>query len=76
MGTIISDWGGIFELEIDRKARIMARVSRKPNIYIYIYPAIFLPLNHEGQANLDHKNKYKVVLLAYFCSCGGVRSTS
>jgi hypothetical protein len=37
MGTIISDWGGIFELEIDRKARIMARVSRKPNIYIYIY---------------------------------------
>ncbi|TYJ38615.1 hypothetical protein E1A91_A04G003900v1, partial [Gossypium mustelinum] len=33
-GTIISDWGGRLELEIDRKARIWARVSRKQKISI------------------------------------------
>jgi len=28
-GTIISNWGGRFELEIDRKTRICAHVSWK-----------------------------------------------
>ncbi|CAH9120465.1 unnamed protein product [Cuscuta europaea] len=35
-GTIISDWGGRSELEIDRKARIWARVSRKKKISILV----------------------------------------
>nr|YP_010457254.1 RNA polymerase beta subunit [Euonymus centidens]UUA68437.1 RNA polymerase beta subunit [Euonymus centidens] len=35
-GSIISDWGGRFELEIDRKARIWARVSRKQKISILV----------------------------------------
>nr|YP_010428085.1 RNA polymerase beta subunit [Gyrinops vidalii]USN93487.1 RNA polymerase beta subunit [Gyrinops vidalii] len=35
-GTIISDWGGRFKLEIDRKARIWARVSRKQKISILV----------------------------------------
>ncbi|KAF2282413.1 hypothetical protein GH714_043902 [Hevea brasiliensis] len=35
-GTIISDWGGRVELEIDRKARIWARVSRKQKISILV----------------------------------------
>nr|YP_010621346.1 RNA polymerase beta subunit [Cuscuta epithymum]WBF90891.1 RNA polymerase beta subunit [Cuscuta epithymum] len=35
-GTIISDWGGRLELEIDRKARIWARVSRKKKISILV----------------------------------------
>nr|YP_009939950.1 RNA polymerase beta subunit [Phalaenopsis mannii]QNV49277.1 RNA polymerase beta subunit [Phalaenopsis mannii] len=34
--TIISDWGGRSELEIDRKARIWARVSRKQKISILV----------------------------------------
>nr|ADD31199.1 RNA polymerase beta subunit protein [Gonopterodendron arboreum] len=36
IGTIISDWGGRLELEIDRKARIWARVSRKQKISILV----------------------------------------
>nr|YP_008994512.1 RNA polymerase beta subunit [Hypseocharis bilobata]AGV02940.1 RNA polymerase beta subunit [Hypseocharis bilobata]AKF43096.1 RNA polymerase beta subunit [Hypseocharis bilobata] len=35
-GTIISDWGGRLELEIDRKARIWVRVSRKQKISILV----------------------------------------
>ncbi|AES93574.1 DNA-directed RNA polymerase [Medicago truncatula] len=35
-GTIMSDWGGRLELEIDRKARIWARVSRKQKISILV----------------------------------------
>nr|YP_010176630.1 RNA polymerase beta subunit [Duranta erecta]QSQ72388.1 RNA polymerase beta subunit [Duranta erecta] len=35
-GTIISDWGGRSELEIDRKARVWARVSRKQKISILV----------------------------------------
>nr|YP_010581394.1 RNA polymerase beta subunit [Triphyophyllum peltatum]UZT27799.1 RNA polymerase beta subunit [Triphyophyllum peltatum] len=35
-GTIISDWGGRSEFEIDRKARIWARVSRKQKISILV----------------------------------------
>jgi DNA-directed RNA polymerase subunit beta len=35
-GIIISDWGGRLELEIDRKARIWARVSRKQKISILV----------------------------------------
>jgi len=35
-GTIISDFGGRFKLEMDRKARIWARVSRKQKISILI----------------------------------------
>nr|YP_010473246.1 RNA polymerase beta subunit [Eriocaulon nepalense]UEV86225.1 RNA polymerase beta subunit [Eriocaulon henryanum]UVH66864.1 RNA polymerase beta subunit [Eriocaulon nepalense] len=35
-GTIISDWGGRSELEMDRKARIWARVSRKQKISILV----------------------------------------
>nr|ATL62760.1 RNA polymerase beta subunit [Lasianthus sp. Kainulaninen et al. 17] len=35
-GTIISDWGGRSALEIDRKARIWARVSRKQKISILV----------------------------------------
>nr|YP_010581676.1 RNA polymerase beta subunit [Cymbaria mongolica]URT60412.2 RNA polymerase beta subunit [Cymbaria mongolica] len=35
-GTIISDWGGRSELEIDRKGRIWARVSRKQKISILL----------------------------------------
>ncbi|KAF4402740.1 hypothetical protein G4B88_010192 [Cannabis sativa] len=35
-GTIISDWGGRLELEIDRKARTWARVSRKQKISILV----------------------------------------
>jgi DNA-directed RNA polymerase subunit beta len=35
-GTIISDWGGRSELEIDRKARIWARVNRKQKISILV----------------------------------------
>uniref|UniRef100_A0A3N7HMX9 DNA-directed RNA polymerase n=1 Tax=Populus trichocarpa TaxID=3694 RepID=A0A3N7HMX9_POPTR len=35
-GTIISDWGGRVELEIDKKARIWARVSRKQKISILV----------------------------------------
>nr|YP_010175946.1 RNA polymerase beta subunit [Oldenlandia diffusa]QSM35040.1 RNA polymerase beta subunit [Oldenlandia diffusa] len=35
-GTIISDWGGRSELEIDIKARIWARVSRKQKISILV----------------------------------------
>nr|YP_010475576.1 RNA polymerase beta subunit [Corydalis livida]UVH69863.1 RNA polymerase beta subunit [Corydalis livida] len=35
-GTIISDWGGRSELEIDRKSRIWARVSRKQKISILV----------------------------------------
>nr|YP_011003491.1 RNA polymerase beta subunit [Swertia marginata]WPS65795.1 RNA polymerase beta subunit [Swertia marginata] len=35
-GTIISDWGGRSELEIDRKAKIWARVSRKQKISILV----------------------------------------
>nr|UDN41383.1 RNA polymerase beta subunit [Abrophyllum ornans] len=38
-GTIISDWGGRSELEIDRKARIWARVSRKQKISILVLPS-------------------------------------
>nr|YP_010689766.1 RNA polymerase beta subunit [Ceratostigma ulicinum]WBR75391.1 RNA polymerase beta subunit [Ceratostigma ulicinum]WBR75474.1 RNA polymerase beta subunit [Ceratostigma ulicinum] len=34
--TIISDWGGRLELEIDRKARVWARVSRKQKISILV----------------------------------------
>nr|YP_009502717.1 RNA polymerase beta subunit [Paris thibetica]ASA69035.1 RNA polymerase beta subunit [Paris thibetica]QHV38823.1 DNA-directed RNA polymerase beta subunit [Paris thibetica]WCF61241.1 RNA polymerase beta subunit [Paris thibetica]WCF61929.1 RNA polymerase beta subunit [Paris thibetica]WCF63046.1 RNA polymerase beta subunit [Paris thibetica] len=34
--TIISDWGGRLELEIDGKARIWARVSRKQKISILV----------------------------------------
>nr|YP_010827900.1 RNA polymerase beta subunit [Santalum paniculatum]WFF44774.1 RNA polymerase beta subunit [Santalum paniculatum] len=34
--TIISDWGGRSELEIDRKERIWARVSRKQKISILV----------------------------------------
>nr|AKZ30113.1 RNA polymerase beta subunit [Goodenia rosea] len=34
--TIISDWGGRLKLEIDRKARIWARVSRKQKISILV----------------------------------------
>jgi DNA-directed RNA polymerase subunit beta len=40
--TIISDWGGRLELEIDRKARIWARVSRKQKISILV---LFKPGN-------------------------------
>nr|YP_009688950.1 DNA-directed RNA polymerase beta subunit [Paris japonica]QEL51581.1 DNA-directed RNA polymerase beta subunit [Paris japonica] len=36
ISTIISDWGGRLELEIDRKARIWARVSRKQKISILV----------------------------------------
>nr|QYB20416.1 RNA polymerase beta subunit [Adenophora racemosa]QYJ56525.1 RNA polymerase beta subunit [Adenophora kayasanensis] len=35
-GTIISDWGGRSELQIDRKGRIWARVSRKQKISILV----------------------------------------
>nr|YP_009166683.1 RNA polymerase beta subunit [Tanaecium tetragonolobum]ALB78251.1 RNA polymerase beta subunit [Tanaecium tetragonolobum] len=35
-GTIISDWGGRSELEIDREARIWVRVSRKQKISILV----------------------------------------
>nr|QTI91323.1 RNA polymerase beta subunit [Ferocactus latispinus] len=35
-GTIISDWGGRSELEIDGKVRIWARVSRKQKISILV----------------------------------------
>nr|YP_010282602.1 RNA polymerase beta subunit [Elatostema stewardii]UHM25352.1 RNA polymerase beta subunit [Elatostema stewardii] len=35
-GTLISDWGGRLELEIDRKARIWVRVSRKQKISILV----------------------------------------
>nr|YP_010702903.1 RNA polymerase beta subunit [Campanula carpatica]WCO10183.1 RNA polymerase beta subunit [Campanula carpatica] len=35
-GTIISDWGGRSELEIDRKGGIWARVSRKQKISILV----------------------------------------
>ncbi|KAL7229768.1 hypothetical protein ACSBR2_008327 [Camellia fascicularis] len=35
-GTIILDWEGRSELEIDRKARIWARVSRKQKISILV----------------------------------------
>lgn len=35
-GTIISDWGGRLELQIDRKERIWARVSRKHKIFILV----------------------------------------
>ncbi|CAN1201897.1 DNA-directed RNA polymerase subunit beta [Linum perenne] len=35
-GTIISDWGGRVELEIDRKGKIWARVSRKQKISILV----------------------------------------
>nr|YP_010411737.1 RNA polymerase beta subunit [Lophophora diffusa]URP30831.1 RNA polymerase beta subunit [Lophophora diffusa] len=35
-GTIISDWGGRSKLEIDRKGRIWARVSRKQKISILV----------------------------------------
>nr|YP_009407442.1 RNA polymerase beta subunit [Dionaea muscipula]ASA46356.1 RNA polymerase beta subunit [Dionaea muscipula]QBC71721.1 RNA polymerase beta subunit [Dionaea muscipula] len=35
-GTIISDWGGRFELKIDKKTRIWARVSRKQKISILV----------------------------------------
>nr|QBC71336.1 RNA polymerase beta subunit [Anacampseros filamentosa] len=35
-GTIISDWGGRSKLEIDRKTRIWARVSRKQKISILV----------------------------------------
>ena len=34
--TIISDWGGRLDFEIDRKARIWARVSRKQKISILV----------------------------------------
>nr|AKT94705.1 RNA polymerase beta subunit [Brunonia australis] len=36
IGTLISDWGGRLELEIDRKARVWARVSRKQKISIIV----------------------------------------
>nr|QBC71790.1 RNA polymerase beta subunit [Drosera indica] len=36
IGTIISDWGGRLELEIDRKAQIWARVSRKQKISVLV----------------------------------------
>ncbi|PWA82979.1 RpoB, chloroplast (chloroplast) [Artemisia annua] len=35
-GTIISDWGGRSELEIDRKARIWVRVSRQQKLSILV----------------------------------------
>nr|UUA66743.1 RNA polymerase beta subunit [Parnassia trinervis]UUA67193.1 RNA polymerase beta subunit [Parnassia trinervis] len=35
-GTIVSDWGGRVELEIDRKGSIWARVSRKQKISILV----------------------------------------
>nr|YP_010466000.1 RNA polymerase beta subunit [Corydalis temulifolia]QOD41512.1 RNA polymerase beta subunit [Corydalis temulifolia] len=43
-GTIISDWGGRSELEIDRKGRIWARVSRKQKISILV-PSSAMGLN-------------------------------
>nr|UVV35545.1 RNA polymerase beta subunit [Corydalis mucronata] len=43
-GTIISDWGGRSDLEIDRKARIWARVSRKQKISILV-PSSAMGLN-------------------------------
>ncbi|KAK3442260.1 hypothetical protein EUGRSUZ_B02475, partial [Eucalyptus grandis] len=50
--TIISNWGGRLELEIDRKARIWARVSRKQKISILVLSSAMgsnlreiLPLN-------------------------------
>lgn len=39
-GTIISYWGGRLELEIDRKARIWARVSRKQKISILVLSSV------------------------------------
>nr|YP_009339172.1 RNA polymerase beta subunit [Pelargonium spinosum]API85129.1 RNA polymerase beta subunit [Pelargonium spinosum]ARU80443.1 RpoB [Pelargonium spinosum] len=36
IATIISDWGGRLELQIDRKGRIWARVSRKQKISILV----------------------------------------
>lgn len=36
IGSIISDWGGRLDLEIDRKERIWARVSRKQKISILV----------------------------------------
>ncbi|KAG4157128.1 hypothetical protein ERO13_D02G042933v2, partial [Gossypium hirsutum] len=35
-GTIISDWGGRLELEVDKKAKIWARISKKQKISILI----------------------------------------
>ncbi|CAI9265939.1 unnamed protein product [Lactuca saligna] len=35
-GTIISDWGGRLELEIDRKTRIWVRVSRQQKLSILV----------------------------------------
>ena len=37
--TIISDWGGRLELEIYRKTRIWAPVSRKQKISILVLPS-------------------------------------
>nr|YP_010829373.1 RNA polymerase beta subunit [Silene alexandrae]WFF48072.1 RNA polymerase beta subunit [Silene alexandrae] len=39
-GTIISDWGGRSKLEIDIKARIWARVSRKQKISILVLSSV------------------------------------
>ncbi|KAB2039986.1 hypothetical protein ES319_D02G048400v1, partial [Gossypium barbadense] len=35
-GTIISDWGGRLELEVDKKAKIWARISKKQKISILV----------------------------------------
>ncbi|WZZ23446.1 hypothetical protein YC2023_006847 [Brassica napus] len=35
--SVLSDWGGRLELEIDKKTRIWARVSRKENYKITIF---------------------------------------
>nr|WVH38587.1 RNA polymerase beta subunit [Schlechtendalia luzulifolia] len=40
IGTIISDWGGRLELEIDRKIRIWARVNKKQKLSIVVLLSI------------------------------------
>jgi len=56
-GTIISDWGGRLELEIDKKARIWARVSRKQKISILVLSSAMGPnLRDSRECLLPQKN--------------------
>nr|YP_009239039.1 RNA polymerase beta subunit [Monsonia emarginata]AML26863.1 RNA polymerase beta subunit [Monsonia emarginata] len=63
-GTIISDWGGRLELEIDRKARIWARVSRKQKISILVLSSAMGSNLSEILENV----RYPEILLAFLTS--------
>ncbi|KAL3753851.1 hypothetical protein ACJRO7_001143 [Eucalyptus globulus] len=75
-GTIISDWGGRLELEIDRKARIWARVTMGSNLREILenvcYPEIFLSfLNDKEKKKIGSKENAILEFYQQFACVGG-----